>query len=202
MMKREFFIGVDLGKLRDHSAIAVVERYPVRVGWDAVYVCERWEQRVALGMMERARLGTSYARVVERVRELATRASAEGSCTVVVDATGVGEPVAEAMRGSAMAGELVAVTITAGERATRVRGGWHVPKRELVVGLQMMVDQGVLGVAEGLALGAELVEELTAMGRDLRAVKGHDDLVMAVALACWRVRARGEVGERGMQLVW
>ena len=153
------------GKLRDHSAIAVVERY-------AVYLCERVEQRVALRMIARARLGTSYARVVERVRELAARASAEGICTVVVDATGVGEPVVEVMRGSAMAAELVAVTITAGERAARVRGGWHVPKRELVVGLQMMVDQGELGVAEGLPLAAELVEELTEMGRDSRARRG------------------------------
>ena len=65
----------------------------------------------------------------------------------------------------------------------------------------MMVDEGELTVAEGVALGAELVEELMAMGRDLRAGKGHDDLVMAVALACWRVRGRGEVGERGMRLV-
>ena len=192
---------MDLGKLRDHSAIAVVERYAVKTGWDAVYLCDRFEQRVALRMMERARLGTSYARVVGRVRELAARASAEGICTVVVDATGVGEPVLEAMRQSEMAAELVAVTITGGERAARVRGGWHVPKRELVVGLQMMVDEGTLAMAEGLPLGAELVEELAAMGRDMRAVKGHDDLVMGVALACWRVRARGDVGERGMQLL-
>ena len=184
-----------MGKLRDHSAIAVVEQYAVKTGWDAVYLCDRFEQRVVLRRMEWARLGTSYARVVERVRELARRASAEGACTVVVDATGVGEPVVEALRRLEMAAELVAVTITGGERAARVKGGWHVPKRELVVGLQMMVDEGELAVAEGVALGAELVEELMAMGRDLRAGKGHDDLVMAVALACWRVRSRGGGGE-------
>jgi hypothetical protein len=29
----------------------------------------------------------------------------------------------------------------------------------------------------------------------------HDDLVLAVALACWRARSRGRVGERSEPLV-
>ena len=41
---RQFYLGVDLGKLRDFSAISIIERYSTRAGRDPVWVCDiyRW----------------------------------------------------------------------------------------------------------------------------------------------------------------
>ena len=74
------------------------------------------------------------------------------------------------------------------------------PKRDLLVGLQVMFDLGQLQIARGLPETEVLMKELMGMrvrmsaaghesygsGREGR----HDDLVLAVALACWRAKQR------------
>jgi hypothetical protein len=100
------------------------------------------------------------------------------------------------MRRARMGCNLSAVTITGGDRQHQDASGWKVPKRDLVTGLQAMLETGELEVVRGLEEGEHLVQEL----REVR-VKvslgghesfeawrngAHDDLVLAVALACWR----------------
>lgn len=72
------------------------------------------------------------------------------------------------------------------------------PKRDLLTNLQILLQQGRLKIAAGLALGDTLERELTsfrqklsAAGRDSydvvrREGEGHGDLVIAVALAARR----------------
>ena len=72
------------------------------------------------------------------------------------------------------------------------------PKRDLILGLQVLLQRGVLRIAAGLEHGPELVKEMAAMqvkitltGHEQYAVwrEGtHDDLVFAVALACWNAQ--------------
>lgn len=194
---REFYFGVDLGKLADYSAIAVVERIGVEDGFDGVRMERTWRWRNVVRHLEKVRLGTSYPRVVERVRELVEKASEAGEVRVAVDATGLGEPVVDLLRAPGLRGELAAVTITGGGTTVKAGRGWHVPKKELLVGLQGMVARRGIEIAGDLRLREELVEELAGMGRSLRAAgRGHDDLVMAVALAAWRVRVRRRSGGR------
>jgi len=70
-----------------------------------------------------------------------------------------------------------------------------VPKRDLMAGLVVRLERGQLKIAEGLKGGEELLREMagmrvrvTASGREeygrWRAGE-HDDLVVALALACW-----------------
>ena len=104
--------------------------------------------------------------------------------------------------------ELTAVTITGGERESRANGGWGVPKRDLVVGLEVMLETGKLRIATGLREGETFLKELTGMRVKVSAGRReqfeswregtHDDLVLAAALACWRARwgAVGHVGKR------
>jgi hypothetical protein len=73
-----------------------------------------------------------------------------------------------------------------------------VPKRDLIVGLQVMLQAGELQIAEGMPGTAELLAEMASMrvritdsGREQFGAwreGAHDDLVLAVALACWGVR--------------
>jgi hypothetical protein len=191
---REYFIGLDLGQKRDYSAVAVVEKWQVRTEWSAVHFCDLYEDRMALRLLERVQLGTSYLRVCERVKEIARRASETGDCTLIVDATGVGAAVVDALREADLACELTPVTITGGSRASSAWGGWNVPKQDLTAAAQRALGEGELAIAAGLRSRRVFVEELMNFGRGGSV---HDDLVMAVALACWKARGRGTVGERG-----
>jgi hypothetical protein len=198
----EFFIGVDLGKLRDYTAIAVIERYFKSTGYDAVYHREAFESRTVLRMLEQVRLGTSYPAVVNRISELIAKLSVKGRCTAIVDATGVGQPVVDALRTQELDCDLIPVTITGGDHSTKISGGVTIPKSELLVSLQMTVANEELRIPSQLPLRRTLVDELTKIGRNLRAVgSGHDDLVMALSLACWKSHDGRTVGEQNRRLL-
>ena len=81
---------------------------------------------------------------------------------------GVGAPVVERARGS-------------GER-------WQVPRKDLLAGLEVLLETGELRISKRLVEAGRLVKELTSI-RFGRGESGeHDDLTMAVGLACWRAR--------------
>jgi len=94
------------------------------------------------------------------------------------------------------------VTITAGREVTRVAGGWHVAKGELVSVAQVALQRGKLAVAPGLPEARTLRDELATFEVTLTAaanatfshrVGRHDDLVLATALALWGARQRPSV---------
>ena len=191
-----FYIGVDLGQKQDHTAIAVVER--------TEFLLVRHVERVALG--------TPYPLVVAHLREMVGRPELRRQCALVVDGTGLGGPVVEMLRGAGLGCEITAVTITGGEREHRSGGQQvSVPKRDLMAGVQVGLDNGDLRIARRLKELGPLVRELA----DVRTTSGpgtgrvrigadgcgeHDDLVIALALACWRARRR-ENGERAQRLL-
>ncbi len=175
-----YAVGLDLGKAQDYTAIAIVERTG------------------HLRHVERARLGTAYTAIVEHVVALMARPELAGRTDLVVDATGVGAPVVDQIREAGL--DPIPVTITAGKRVRCVNGVWRVPKAALVRGLVAAVESGRLKVANGLSGGDALVRELLDFRREItkrgNAVFGgareHDDLVIAVALACWWSESRAE----------
>ena len=197
-MDSHYFIGLDLGQRQDPTALAILERWEEVLARDWVSWGWKKETRFALRHLERMKLGTAYIDVVKRVRDVTRSAELTGRCTLVVDASGVGTPVVELLRQSGLGCSLMAVTITGGDAVSQSDGQFRVPKRDLVVGLQVMMEQQQVRIASGMPEGETLVRELmemrmkvTAGGHD-RYEAGrsgaHDDLVLAVALACWRAR--------------
>jgi phage FluMu gp28-like protein len=190
-----FYFGVDLGQKQDHTAIAVVER--------GDWLMVRHVERVALG--------TPYPLVVAHLKEMVHRVEVRGQCALVVDATGVGGPVVEMLRAAGLGCEITAVTITGGERESKSGGMWiSVPKRDLIAGVQIALENGDLRIARRLkelgALVRELVDVRMTAGLRIGKVRigadgygQHDDLVIALALACWRARRR-ENGDRGRRI--
>jgi hypothetical protein len=83
-----------------------------------------------------------------------------------------------------------------------------VPKRDLILGLQVMLQEKTLKIASGLEFGAALTTELAEMrvkvttsGNEQFGAwreAAHDDLVFAVALGCWGVE-KGRPREVGRQ---
>jgi hypothetical protein len=110
---------------------------------------------------------------------------------LAVDATGVGDPVVEMLRAALPSVALVPVVIGGGEAARRLPDGrWHVPKAILVERLREAMGLGLLTVNPAAPGRDDLRSELasftaTQRGRRMamEAAVGHDDLVMALALA-------------------
>ena len=194
-----YLVGLDLGQKHDHTAIAVVEREKI-VGTRRDPVTWELDKRTvyAVRYLERMPLGMSYPEVVERVARLVRNIRLTTRCELAVDATGVGAPIVDMLRRAKLGCNLSPVTITGGDRQSQDTNGWKVPKRDLVTGPQALFECGELEVARGLEEGERLVEELREM-RVKVSLGGHesfeawrsgahDDLVLAVALACWKGR--------------
>ena len=90
-----YFVGLDLGQSRNHSALAVVERAELLLDdMDWVTYERRRECRYRMRFLERVPLGTPYPDVATRVREVVRNGAVAGRCTLAIDATGVGAPTA------------------------------------------------------------------------------------------------------------
>lgn len=197
--------GLDLGQVRDYSALAVLEVLPSEHPFDVPGIEPELglpiDRRVIvpgppaslrLRGLERYELGTPYPKIVEHV---AGRLRAvPGGCLLGVDATGVGVAVVDLF--DAIGVRLAAVTIIGGDAVQGAGRDWHVPKRDLIHGLLVALQQDRFTYATGLALAPTLVGELTGFELKVGAKTGHDtyeawregahdDLVLAVAIAAW-----------------
>jgi hypothetical protein len=175
-----FFVGLDLGKLEDHSAVTIIERVT-----DGDYY--RYECRY----LERYPLGRPYPRIVESVGDLLVRVPLAKNCRLVIDNSGVGVAVADMFKEAGI--PYTGVTITGGvgwhrESARR----WHVSKHMLVSTVQKFLSSEALGISRQLQAAALLRAELQnfrvkvskAANEVYEAREGQqDDLVLSLAIA-------------------
>jgi hypothetical protein len=197
-----FFLGLDLGQKRDHTAVVVVERVENRRAFAGTEF-----ERIVVRYAERLALGTPYPAVVGRVREIVRSDDLyHGRCSLTVDATGVGAPVVDMLNAAQLGCPVRAVVISGGERAS----GDVVPKQDLMAELLVLLENEQLTIGnlrEGARLQKELMEvrtRVSASGRRRVGADGegeHDDLVMALALACWSAKGREYVREGTRRLL-
>jgi hypothetical protein len=205
--------GLDLGQAQDFTAIAVVESqattYPRTVLGREVELGLPIDREVEvfgppfshrLRHLERFPLGTRYPDVVARTADLMAKLP---GALLAVDWTGVGRAVVDMLEQARLAP--YAVNITGGNAVTGGGRSWGVPKRDLVAALQVAFQAERLKIARALPMADAFVTELldfkvkiTAAANDVYGAwrEGqHDDLVLAVALACWLAeQALGEAG--------
>jgi hypothetical protein len=157
--------------------------------------------------LERPPLETSYVDVVERILELLTSlAKLDTELVLAVDTTGVGRPVADMLKSrlqkwlrAGQKREITTgwITITGGDSVTKAEGGGiRVPKRDLASAPLVLMQNGQLKIAESMALADALRKELLNFKVKINIATAHDsyeawregdhdDLVLAVAMACW-----------------
>ncbi len=196
----EFFVGLDLGQIRDYSALVVVE-HPLgdvpqgsgvwqRFGRPAVYHARH---------VERIPLGTPYPEIVRRTMELMAQPQLrprpiDPSPQLAVDATGVGVAVIDMLREAGLV--FTPIVITGGDHITRSDGALRIPKRDLVANAQVLLQQRRLRFASRMAHVGELTRELLDFRVKIDAKTAHDsygawrdgehdDLVLALCLAMW-----------------
>jgi hypothetical protein len=183
----DYFVGLDLGQAADYTALAVLEKTETLEAHPPRTVVRKY----AVRHLGRFPLGTAYPVVVARVVALVARPPLAG-CTLSVDPTGVGWPVVDLLRQARPRAAVHPILITAGHQVTRDAGVHHVPKKELVSTLQLLLQAGWLKVASALAEAPTLVHELLTFQVKVTASahatfgswreNAHDDLVLAAWL--------------------
>lgn len=198
-LERHFFAGIDVGQVNDWTAISVVERIRpvVKVGLDLGLVAAARAQvkqtpaRLDLVHLQRIPLGTLYPRQVEIIANLLRRPVLAGVASLI-DLTGVGRGPFDMLKVAGVRNlQGVMITGARGE-ATPQPYGWSVGKAQLVNGLQLEMQNGRLGIADGLELADTLERELMEFRASINgngnmtfnAREGqNDDLVLATSYA-------------------
>ena len=211
----DHFIGVDLGKLVDPTALCVLARslaidkmtgLPMRGSkGDAVY---SWECRA----IKRYPLGTSYLAIVSDVVRICRRQELQPGLRLCLDATGVGVAVTELFARALVNDpvELHSISITSGESFTAVdklvrnnlvaRGVWRVAKSQLIGTIRAVLEGRRFKISpdpdtgKPLELATVLIRELQNFRETITASANmvyearqglHDDVVLAACLPIW-----------------
>jgi hypothetical protein len=200
-----YALGVDLGRQTDFTAISLVEKKisPVPLELDGAVDPRTLRQRVyppryTVKHLERIPLGTDYVEQGRRVAQIVTNPQIAG-VELVIDKTGVGVAVVDIFRRD-FGLKLTGVTITSGKAESQDGLDWSVPKLALVSTLQAAFARGDLKIVptlpEAPALAKELSDfqvKLTDAGNITTGARSgsHDDLVLSVAIAMWKLARRG-----------
>lgn len=188
-MVTRYYLGLDLGQSQDYTALAVCRR--------------EWERRddgdgpasYQLLALRRWPLGTSYPAIVADVGRILARPDLSPPAPLfALDFTGCGRPVWDMFRAARIAA--TGIAITGGNEVIQAAAlEWHVPKRDLVSVVQVLLQDRRLQWPASLPEGETLARELQTFrvkislaGNDTFEAwreRDHDDCVLAVALACW-----------------
>ena len=205
MTRNTFVISADLGQVNDYTAITIIESTGDRGTGFITFDTPKQPEPLMLCLrhIERPERGTTYPKIVERIKELCESPQLRyEDRAVVIDMTGLGKPIWDFMQGNGFKGKMNGITITGGNIVTQeqARNGaslpiYHVPKRDLVSALQVAFQNGQLKIAQGLPEADTLVKELTNFKVKI-SVSGHDtyeawresihdDIVLSAAMGVW-----------------
>ena len=201
-----YFVGLDLGQSADYTALAVLQTVKERTDGG------NFRTVLQLRHLQRYPLRTSYTTIADGVVDVmrsealtgdeydpARHRVARARAELLVDKTGVGRGVTDILKERGL--KFTGIVIHGGETTHRTDGAYHVPKKDLVAALEVPFDRGTLKIAEGLELWPALREELQSFRRKQNPRTSHvsfehwrdsdhDDLVLAVAMACWGATSR------------
>jgi hypothetical protein len=150
-----------------------------------------------IGYVSRWRRGSAYPVIVSETAALLRRLRAvrETRAAFVVDAGGVGGPVVDLFKDERDIPAPIAITITGGQRPRQASATeWTVPKSDLIASTVRMLETGRLQWSKRLPHVELLEHELRSFqmkyskaGNAMFEAESqrHDDIVIAVSLACW-----------------
>ncbi|MCH8476385.1 MAG: hypothetical protein LAT56_00370 [Wenzhouxiangella sp.] len=200
-----YYIGLDLGKKHDYSAIAVVEKR-TKILDDPRTTEAKWIEQTErkslttldVGYLYRWPLNTKYEEVVKRTAEIVRNPKLMGEVSLIVDGTGVGAAVTEMLAAEGLS--FIEIVIHGGKQVTRTGRLYAVPKMDLVSAMAISFEQRLIRLAK-TEHRETLVNELqhfrykiTASGNQTAAAwreRDHDDLVLAASMAVWYARRTG-----------
>jgi hypothetical protein len=175
-----FYYGLDLGQIRDYSALTLIERPPGLISEYHVRGLKRFP------------LGTSYPNIAETVTAVLKNSETQPN-VLLIDNTGVGVAVADLFRAAKTT--FWGISIHGGDQVNQDGKTVRVPKRDLISTLQVLFQSKRLKISKNLPEAQILIEELldfqvkiSLSGHDTYGCwreGSHDDLVLATSIACW-----------------
>jgi len=189
-----YYLGLDIGKLRDHAAFVLLEYRVIPTGKrDAASFQPLYKRELRVVLAEQFRIKTAYRDVIARLQRLCNHPHLAGYTNLLLDATGKGEPLEEMVRDAKLPVTLVPISITAGGKVG-VNGSWRmVPKVDLVTNLEFLLERGLIKISTQMPQSDLLRNELRQFERRSNrgghltygAGSGHDDLVSGFSMAAW-----------------
>ncbi len=191
-----FYVGFDLGQKATPSAVVVLELVRGATSRRDLVTFE-WikETHLMFRKIERCPLNTPYDRQATMLNRIVRDLGDLRDTTLLVDATGCGQPFLEFLRNQKMGVLISPIAITSGGVGSFSCGIERGPKKALMANANYVLMSKCLSGEPGMAGLKELRAEMEAYRvRTSRAGhdsfrSGHtDDLVMAYALAVWKAR--------------
>lgn len=194
-IRTRYFAGLDLGQSKDYTAIAVAERVDEKGPWDAARFTHPVTPVLQVRYLERIQLGTPYPDIVDRVAALTRSPELAARTQLAVDGTGVGRPIVDMLHRARLQCAMLPALITSGDCQSLSGGYYRLPKRDLITRVISALQRKTLRFASHLKFGDALLREMVDM--EVRVTTSgteqfgawregaHDDLIFAVALACW-----------------
>jgi hypothetical protein len=187
-----WYLALDAGQRRDHSAIAVLYLQWIAQGQCRTTFEFLFEPCLDIRFLKRFPIGLSYEKLYELLKDLLLEldpALPVQAKQLVVDAGGPGPPLVDRLRANLSRHVTIRpVIITGGRGANTLAGGYTgVPRRTIVSNLQLLLAAGTLKCESTVPGWPLLKEELLELsGADTHpAGSTHDDLAIATGLAAW-----------------
>jgi hypothetical protein len=196
----ELFVGVDIGKRVDHSAIVVLALDWFEGQQSPVTMARELHPRIRLLHAETLPLGSAYLDLPARLKSIFARCQGAHApytpqVTMAMDATGEGTLI-ELVRHSKGLEKVWfhPVTITGGLSKSDLKDSYTgIPRPDLLTRLRSLFERSLIHLPLDAPGFGDLEHELVHFRSDGRQ-REHDDLVFACALAVWfLVERRKEV---------
>ncbi len=192
----ELFIGIDVGKRQDHTALVAVEfdltQSTQRDPFSQNFVTT---PHLFVRSAESLPLGSDHLDLPGRLRALlASLPSTFKQVHFIMDSTGESTLVEVLRRDKSLNRyPLTPVAITGGHKTSHLAGGYEgIPRPDLLTRLRTALGTRRLSLPAATPGLAELETELIAFRSDGHQ-REHDDLVFALALAVWLAYERQKV---------
>ena len=184
----ELFIGIDVGKRQDHTAIVALEfTLSQSTQRDPVSFNYQTQAHLLLRSAESLPLGSDHLDLPSRIRALiAALPGPYKRINLIIDATGESTLIEVLRRDRALNQyPLTPVAITSGHQTTILSGNYKgLPRPDLLTRLRTAFGTDRISLPAATPGLAELEKELIAFRSDGQQPE-HDDLVFALALAVW-----------------
>jgi len=184
----ELFVGIDVGKRRDHTAIVAVECHLTQTrDRDPFTGNHLVTAHLLVHYAESLPLGADHLDLPARLRAvLASLPGPYKQTHFIIDATGESTLIEVLRRDKSLRQHpLTPVAITGGHQTTHLPGGYEgIPRPDLLTRLRTALGSQKLTLPPATPGLAELETELIAFRSDGHQAE-HDDLVFALALAVW-----------------
>ena len=195
----KIMVGIDLGQLRDYSAISVIRliettRAVTAAGNDTNRVYDAYDVFTEYRLIHLERFQLSYVEALDRLEAVIRHPDIQlDQKEIVMDASGLGQPVIEMAWGRGL--EVSPIVITGGENPRYSDGKYFVPRTELISCLIAIFQSERIKIAGELELKKLLVDELSSLQLKKRPTGSesyetaltsqHDDMAISLAMPLW-----------------